>query len=149
TNTINDGRWHHVAAIIRTGQDISFYVDGGLSSIYYLTTFPGGAGSPVGIGGPALSYANLFTGLMDEVRIYPRALSTAEIVQLYGATTVTTVPGGQVLYNGVAMPKNFPPVLAPTQMLRTPYYINNPPNVIPIDVGRQLFVDDFLIEQTT
>src|SRR5204863_4146913 len=30
-----------------------------------------------------------------------------------------------------------------------PYYINNPPNVIPIDVGRQLFVDDFLIEQTT
>jgi hypothetical protein len=28
-------------------------------------------------------------------------------------------------------------------------YIANPPGVIPIDVGRQLFVDDFLIQQTT
>jgi hypothetical protein len=25
----------------------------------------------------------------------------------------------------------------------------SPPDVIPIDVGRQLFVDDFLIEDTT
>jgi len=31
----------------------------------------------------------------------------------------------------------------------TPYYIVSPPKVIPIDVGRQLFVDNFLIEQTT
>jgi hypothetical protein len=28
-------------------------------------------------------------------------------------------------------------------------YLNNPPQVIPIDVGRQLFVDDFLIEKTS
>ena len=28
-------------------------------------------------------------------------------------------------------------------------YLTHPPAVIPIDVGRQLFVDDFLIEQTT
>ena len=28
-------------------------------------------------------------------------------------------------------------------------YLDNPPEIIPIDVGRQLFVDDFLIEQTT
>jgi hypothetical protein len=31
----------------------------------------------------------------------------------------------------------------------TPYYLTAPPTVIPIDVGRQLFVDDFLIGQTT
>lgn len=30
-----------------------------------------------------------------------------------------------------------------------PPYLSSPPRVIPIDVGRQLFVDDFLIEQTT
>ena len=30
-----------------------------------------------------------------------------------------------------------------------PPYLKSPPAVIPIDVGRQLFVDDFLIEQTT
>ncbi|WP_460908802.1 hypothetical protein, partial [Spirosoma areae] len=28
-------------------------------------------------------------------------------------------------------------------------YLKNPPAVIPIDVGRQLFVDDFLVENTT
>ncbi len=27
-------------------------------------------------------------------------------------------------------------------------YLQSPPSVIPIDVGRQLFVDDFLIEKT-
>jgi hypothetical protein len=29
-----------------------------------------------------------------------------------------------------------------------PPYLAHPPDVIPIDVGRQLFVDDFLIEKT-
>ncbi len=148
TNKINDGQWHHVAAIIRTGQDVSLYVDGGLSSIFYLTTFNGAIGPAVGIAGPATRVANLFTGSMDEVRIYGRALSTAEIAQLYGGA-VTTVSGGELLYNGISMPKNFPPNTAPTQALRTPYYINNGPRVLPIDVGRQLFVDDFLIEKTT
>ena len=85
---------------------------------------------------------------MDDVRIYTRALSTAEIAQLYGGN-VTTVSGGQILYNGISMPVNFPPPTTPTQALRTPYYINNGPRVLPIDVGRQLFVDDFLIESTT
>jgi hypothetical protein len=28
-------------------------------------------------------------------------------------------------------------------------YISSPPDIIPIDIGRQLFVDDFLIENTT
>ena len=28
-------------------------------------------------------------------------------------------------------------------------YLDNPPAVIPIDAGRQLFVDDFLIDSTT
>src|SRR6516225_8301166 len=31
----------------------------------------------------------------------------------------------------------------------TPPYLKSPPAVIPIDLGRQLFVDDFLVEQTT
>jgi hypothetical protein len=148
SNRINDGQWHHVALIIRTGQDVSFYVDGGLSSVDYLSTSRGAFGSSVTIGGTVPGDSNFFTGSMDEVNIYDRALSTSEMAGLYGGT-VTTVAGGQVLYNGIAMPKNFPPPTQPTQIQRTPYYINNPPAVVPIDVGRQLFVDDFLIEQTT
>ena len=41
-------------------------------------------------------------------------------------------------HDGVAGPRADPP-----------YYLTNPPAVIPIDIGRQLFVDDFLIASTT
>jgi len=57
--------------------------------------------------------------------------------------------GGQVLYNGIVLPKVWPPVQGPTQAYQVPPYISNPPAVIPIDVGRQLFVDDFLIQSST
>lgn len=56
----------------------------------------------------------------------------------------------QTLYNGIVLPKVWPPrdgeVMSVEPM--TVPYLANPPKVIPIDVGRQLFVDDFLIEQT-
>ncbi len=56
---------------------------------------------------------------------------------------------GQVLYNGIALPATWPPQMQ--QLPRepvTPPYLAPPPEVIPIDVGRQLFVDDFLIQET-
>jgi hypothetical protein len=56
--------------------------------------------------------------------------------------------GGQVLYNGIQLPQAWPPLNSPSQVSRTAPYILNPPSVIPIDLGRQLFVDDFLIAQT-
>jgi hypothetical protein len=56
--------------------------------------------------------------------------------------------GGQVLYNGIQLPAAWPPLLGPTQTWAQPPYVKNPPAVIPIDTGRQLFVDDFLIGYT-
>ena len=58
--------------------------------------------------------------------------------------------GGDVLYNGIRLPQTWPPRLKnlPEDPVLPPY-LAFPPTVIPIDVGRQLFVDDFLIEQTT
>jgi hypothetical protein len=56
--------------------------------------------------------------------------------------------GGQVLYNGIQLPQAWPPMNSPSQTWAQPYYIVNRPPVIPIDTGRQLFVDDFLIAQT-
>jgi len=57
---------------------------------------------------------------------------------------------GETLYNGIVLPDVWPPHLAdfPSDPVRLPY-LASPPAVIPIDVGRQLFVDDFLIESTT
>ena len=57
---------------------------------------------------------------------------------------------GQVLYNGIHLPAIWPQRdQTPTrEPMKVPYLVD-PPKVIPIDIGRQLFVDDFLIEQTT
>ncbi|MBU7004867.1 MAG: hypothetical protein HXS50_04820, partial [Theionarchaea archaeon] len=57
------------------------------------------------------------------------------------------------LYNGIGIPAEWPPdygISAETESDVMPVpYLEEIPDVIPIDVGRQLFVDDFLIEHTT
>src|SRR5436189_6037508 len=59
-------------------------------------------------------------------------------------------PQAETLYNGVRLPSPWPPKAADlSKPLETPPYLQTPPAVIPIDVGRQLFVDDFLVAETT
>lgn len=58
--------------------------------------------------------------------------------------------GPRMLPNGIVLADPWPPqraALAPTPT--RPPYLASPPDVIPIDLGRQLFVDDFLIEEST
>ncbi len=52
------------------------------------------------------------------------------------------------LYNGITLPAEWPPLENPDdfQPMRCPY-LSNPPDVIDITLGRQLFVDDFLYER--
>ena len=55
------------------------------------------------------------------------------------------------LYNGIEIPAAWPPRNMDDHSLRdlpVPY-LTKPPKVIDISVGRQLFVDDFLIDETT
>ena len=79
-------------------------------------------------------------------------------MRLIGIAAFLTLPGlliaasamGEVLYNGIKIPDVWPPrdhavTLVPMDVP----YLASPPEVISIDVGRQLFVDDFLIEKTT
>ena len=79
------------------------------------------------------------------------AASTTYIMPAREATLMAEYQEcGETLYNGIRLPKTWPPRLhglpdVPT----TPPYLLSPPAVIPIDVGRQLLVDDFLIEATT
>jgi len=71
------------------------------------------------------------------------------------ATTVvaawpTGLRGGETLYNGINLPSRWPPDVRHYSREPMPVpYLRSLPDVIPIDVGRQLFVDDFLIEDTT
>ena len=55
------------------------------------------------------------------------------------------------LYNGIVLPETWPPDhFRPDSDEPMPVpYLQQPPEVIPIDVGRQLFVDDFLIGRTS
>ena len=62
--------------------------------------------------------------------------------------------GAESLYNGITTPTPWPPMSTspsmphcwPNEVL--PYYLTTPPSVIKIDYGRQLFVDEFLINPT-
>jgi hypothetical protein len=72
-----------------------------------------------------------------------------------GTLTALSAPGpaetaGATLYNGIRLPAPWPPVrrgFLPTPV--TPPYLVDRPALVPIDIGRQLFVDDFLVEETS
>ncbi len=61
-----------------------------------------------------------------------------------------TASAGETLYNGIELPDQWPPDYGGLTYEPMPVpYLEYPPAVVPIDVGRQLFVDDFLIEEST
>lgn len=58
---------------------------------------------------------------------------------------------GERLYNGIVLPRDWPPRnidLSKREVQRVPY-LDCRPEVVDIDVGRQLFVDDFLVEKSS
>jgi hypothetical protein len=66
------------------------------------------------------------------------------------ASSLAFAAGDRVLYNGIRLGEPWPPPLRSFNDLPVrPPYLDTPPAVIPIDLGRQLFVDDFLIAGTT
>jgi len=68
----------------------------------------------------------------------------------YEPVTVLTREWQRTLYNGIAMPEMWPPVMNHSSFDAMPVpYLDNVPDVIDVSVGRQLFVDDFLIENTS
>lgn len=75
-------------------------------------------------------------------------LLTAAI--LSASAIATTGNAGEVLYNGIELPNQWPP-MTPIEgrAVRPVPYLTERPSVVAIDVGRQLFVDDFLIEKST
>ncbi len=69
----------------------------------------------------------------------------------YRDLTAQGIGNSSVLYNGIKLPEVWPPGdLDPASVtpMRVPY-LDAPPALIPINIGRQLFVDDFLVQETT
>lgn len=60
-------------------------------------------------------------------------------------------PAAKLLYNGIELPAIWPPKVPVSAVLEgmSPFYLASKPDVIDISLGRQLFVDDFLIAHST
>ena len=84
---VADNQWHHIAAILDSDgtpsvDEIMFYVDGILQSTLPVNTHPINTGNtePVYIGKlNSGTIPSFFNGLLDEIRIYDRALTAEEI----------------------------------------------------------------------
>jgi len=85
TPTISDTAFHHVA-VTKSGSTVVFYIDGMSYSVpAYNPTFTFATTAGIGAVSDAQSYT--FWGRIDEVSVYNRALSTAEVQGIYGALT--------------------------------------------------------------
>ncbi|XHH09194.1 MAG: LamG-like jellyroll fold domain-containing protein [Candidatus Bathyarchaeia archaeon] len=81
----NFGLWHHVVCTYKSGVGLQLYVDGALRAT---TPFTGNINATLDgildIGG--LGGSSDFSGMLDEVRIYPTALSEGQVLQRYTET---------------------------------------------------------------
>jgi hypothetical protein len=100
------GRWVHLAGVLTEQKELHLYVDGRLAASAKASGLLGSPGQAMEIGADAGSdvgdYTSpfAFTGLIDEVRIYHRALSQAEIQERFVAPSVPAAGGdtGLALY---------------------------------------------------
>jgi hypothetical protein len=84
TAIVNDGKWHHVAAVITLSQSVQFYVDGQPTSSVPVSIFAGGGASAFTVGvNPYTGFGTYFTGIIDDVQAYNRALGPSEISSVY------------------------------------------------------------------
>jgi subtilase family serine protease len=82
---INDGQWHHVAGVY-DGAEMYIYVDGTLDVSQPATGKIAQNSYPVCLGQNAETIKSSFNGLVDEVSLYNRALTAAEIQTIYVAS---------------------------------------------------------------
>ncbi len=88
--SIPEASWHHIATTFDYDeQEIKLYIDGQIQSAYYYPLpwqLLRASDHPLYIGiryESALNYRGQFQGIMDELRIYNKALSETEINELY------------------------------------------------------------------
>jgi len=91
STNVNDGQWHHIGAVYNGAQKC-LYVDGNLDVSSDSTGSISTNTYNVYIGDNAEATGRYWCGLIDDLRIYSRALSQAEIASLAGRTSTFSIP---------------------------------------------------------
>jgi hypothetical protein len=132
STVINDGQFHHVAVVIPIGGHVQFYIDGVLTTTTTQVPAASGNSSPLYLGTFPNAFNGLpFVGCLDEVRVYSRSLSAAEIASLatvagplISSVSPATTPEGSaftVTVNGTGFASN-------SQVLVVPQAFNGSPS---------------------
>lgn len=87
TTSVDDGKWHHVAGVF-DGQALYLYIDGVLEAAKAAANSIDVGKYEVCIGENAQATGRQWNGSIDDLRIYNRALSHAQIVSLMGASQI-------------------------------------------------------------
>jgi hypothetical protein len=91
--TLTPGVWYHVVGVYTLGQSIKTYVNGKLDREAATTEVLGASNGTFKIGRESFSASYYFLGWIDDVRIYNKALSDTEIVQvMHGDPLVASDP---------------------------------------------------------
>ncbi|MCV9389328.1 LamG-like jellyroll fold domain-containing protein [Reichenbachiella ulvae] len=81
SSALSAGKWSLIA-FTRTGDQISFFINGYLDATQTAHS-PTTVSNLTSIGGSESGVANTFNGVVDDIRIYGRSLTTSEIVDIY------------------------------------------------------------------
>ncbi len=106
--TYSDSRWHHaaVALTIGTPASVKIYVDGVVSAGAW--TNGSGTETPYNSNGTLYigrtEQPEFFSGYLDDVRVYNRALSANEVMAIYQAGTPRFSLKGSARLNGLKIP---------------------------------------------
>jgi fibronectin-binding autotransporter adhesin len=95
TAALNDNNWHFITVVDNAGVE-SIYVDGNVDTVTSTMGLPLASGAnQIWIGGSPDydSGAVKIKGLIDEVRMFNRALSQTEVQALYNTNSLFTTPG--------------------------------------------------------
>ncbi|HEY1771080.1 MAG TPA: LamG-like jellyroll fold domain-containing protein [Chthoniobacterales bacterium] len=84
-------KWHFVATTFTASSDRQIYIDGNLSG----SNVPGGHSvnsSPFTMGASSVFGGRFFNGALDEIALYDRDLTAAEVAAIYNSATQQTPP---------------------------------------------------------
>jgi hypothetical protein len=78
-----ENAWHHVVVTRDAANKVDLYVDNGAPTRLFGDVAQTETFTLTRLGGDGLAITDLFSGLLDDVRVYDRAISAAEVNDLY------------------------------------------------------------------